>query len=202
MLRSRVSPWFALVVLTLAVRPAGAQELPPLVVEMRGGAALPVSSFRTGPDQGGAIERAPSFGLHFVYRSSGGWGPYVGFSQHRFDCGADGCPGAEYVATLWDVGAQRTLGDYAWLRAGMLFGRMERDFVAGVPDEAGGAARRRRTSALGLGAEAGAGLRIPLRGRMAFTPGVRYGWLNTRFRDAGLMEMRWVSADLGLAIAF
>jgi hypothetical protein len=37
---------------------------------------------------------------------------------------------------------------------------------------------------------------------MAFTPGVRYGWLNTRCRDAGLMEMRWVSADLGLAIAF
>jgi hypothetical protein len=169
---------------------------------MRGGAVLPVSSFRTGLDQGGEIERAPSFGLHFVYRSSAGWGPYIGFSQHRFDCDADGCPGAEYVATLWDFGAQRTLGRNAWLRAGMSFGRLERDFVVGVPDQAGAGVRRSRTSSLGLGAEGGAGLRIPLRGRMALTPGVRFGWLNTRFRDGPLMEMRWVAADLGLAIAF
>jgi hypothetical protein len=200
--RSRLSLPAVLAALTLAVGSAGAQEIPALVVEMRGGAALPVSSFRTGADQSGEIARAPSFGLHFVYRSSAGWGPYVGFSQHRFDCGADGCPGAEYVATMWDLGAQRVLGDYAWLRAGLLFGRMERDFLVGVPDEAGATARRRRTSSLGLGLEGGAGLRVPIGGRMALTPGVRYGWLNTRFKDAALMEMRWVSADLGLAIVF
>jgi hypothetical protein len=179
----------------LAAAPGRAQDIPPLVIEPRGGAALPVASFRTGPDQGGEIARAPSFGLHFVYRSPAGWGPYGGFSQHRFDCGGDGCPGGEYVATTWDFGAQRTLGALGWLRAGMLFARLERDF-------AGGTSPAHATSSLSLGAEAGAGLRIPLRGRMSLTPGIRYGWLNTRFRDDGLVEMRWLAADVGLAIGF
>ena len=91
--RSRFFLPAALVALTFAVPPAGAQQDDrPLAVEMRGGVSLPVSSFRTGSDQRGEIERAPSFGLHFVYRSSGGWGPYIGFSQHRFECAPDGCP--------------------------------------------------------------------------------------------------------------
>ena len=199
---SRLPRLLQLVVLAALARgdAAHAQELPPLVIEMRGGAALPVSSFRTGPDQGGEIVRAPTFGLHFVYRSSAGWGPYAGFSQHRFDCADDGCPGAEYVATTWDFGAQRTLGLHGWIRAGVLFGRLEREFAgAGAPPGEGGVAG---VSSLSLGAEGGAGVRVPLRGRLALTPGLRYGWLNTRFRDDGLMRMRWVAADLGLAIAF
>src|SRR5687768_14055983 len=147
----------ALAGLALAV-PARAQETP-LVIEIRAGAALPVGSFRTGPDRGGAIATAPSFGLHFLYRGPSGWGPYVGFSQHRFDCAADGCPGAQYVATTWDIGAQRTLGGWGWLRAGVLFGRLEQELA---------------TSSLSMGAEAGAGLRFPLRGLMALTPGVRF----------------------------
>jgi hypothetical protein len=102
---------------------------------------------------------------------------------------------------MWDFGAQRTLENYVWLRAALLFGRTERDFLVGPADGAR-AGPRRGASSLGLGGEAGAGLRIPLRGRMALTPGARYGWLNTRFPDGGLMEMRWVAADLGLAIAF
>src|SRR5262245_63878422 len=100
----------ALLLLALAARPLAGQDYPPLVVEGRVGAALPVRSFRTGPDVGGDIEPAPTFGLHFVYRAPSGWGPYIGFSQHRFDCGADDCPGAEYVATMWDTGMQRTVG--------------------------------------------------------------------------------------------
>jgi hypothetical protein len=192
-------------VVLAALTPAGAaraQDLPALVIEMRGGAALPVSSFRTGPDQGGEIVRAPTFGLHFVYRSSAGWGPYAGFSQHRFDCADDGCPGAEYVATTWDLGVQRTLGAYGWIRVGVVFGRLEREFaVAGVP-AADAEVGVPGVSSLSLGAEGGAGARVPLRGRLALTPGVRYGWLNTRFRDDGLVRMRWVAADLGLAIAF
>jgi hypothetical protein len=193
-----------LVVLAALARPdaARAQDLPPLAIEMRGGAALPVSSFRTGPDQGGEIVRAPTFGLHFVYRSSAGWGPYAGFSQHRFDCADDGCPGAEYVVTTWDFGAQRTLGGYGWIRAGVLFGRLEREFApAGAPTANEGEGIP-GVSSLSLGAEGGAGVRVPLRGRLALTPGVRYGWLNTRFREDGLVQMRWVAADLGLAIAF
>jgi hypothetical protein len=33
-------------------------------------------------------------------------------------------------------------------------------------------------------------------------PGVRYGWLNTRFRDDGLLRLRWLAADVGLTLGF
>ena len=189
----------ASLLLGLAAAPsaARAQDYPPLVVEARAGAAVPIQSFRTGPDAGGAIERAPTFGLHFVYRGPSGWGPYIGFSQHRFDCAADGCPGAEYVATMWDTGMQRTLGfrGPVWIRLGVLFARVERDFA-----RPSGAVRA--TSRLGLGLEAGAGARVPIRGRLSITPGVRYDWLNSKFRDGPTLRMRWVTADLGVALGF
>jgi len=185
-----------LLALACAASPGGAQQLPPLVVEPRVGVALPVASFRTGPDEGGEIGAAPTFGLHFVYRSSAGWGPYVGFSQHRFDCGGDGCPGDEYVATSWDFGAQRTFGRFGWVRASILFARLEREFaVGGAPPVEG-------VSSLSAGIEGGAGFRIPLPMRLSLVPGARYGWLNTRFRDDGLVRMRWLAADVGLAFPF
>lgn len=173
----------------------------PLAVEGRGGVTLPIASFRTGPDQGGEIGRASTFGVHFVYRGPSGWGPYAGFSQHRFDCAADGCPAhgrtraRQYVDTNWDIGLQRTLGNFGWVRAGFVFGRLERDFTEfeGVLP---------RTSSLGVGVEGGVGLRIPIKGRVWLTPGIRYGWLNTRFRDAGLVRLRWLAADVGLGLGF
>ena len=171
----------------------------PLSVEGRGGMALPVASFASGPDQGGEIGRAPTFGLHFVYRGQSGWGPYVGFSQHRFDCAADGCPAGagtsarEYVATSWDIGTQRTVGRWGWVRAGFLFGRLERDF-------AGPEGPLHRTSSLSLGVEGGLGLNVPIKGRVRLTPGIRYSWLNTRFRDDGFVRMRWFSADVGMVL--
>lgn len=181
-------------------RPLAGQDVP-LVVEARGGLAIPVASFRTGPERGGTIDRGPSFGVHFVYRGPSGWGPYVGFDQQRFDCADDGCPaheaeGArEYVATSWDLGMQRTLARFGWLRAGLLFGRLERDVPSGPGVE-------RRVSSLGLGVEGGGGVRVPVRGRVTLTPGLRFGWLNTRFRDGPLLRMRWVTADVGVGFGF
>ena len=189
----------ALAVMTVVSPSSLAAQEFPLVVEGRGGMALPVSSFSSGPDRGGEIGHAPTFGLHFVYRGPSGWGPYVGFSQHRFDCAADGCPvGAstsnrEYVATDWDIGMQRTIGSFGWVRAGVLFGRLERDF-AGVDGSL------HRTSSLSVGAEGGLGFDLPVKGRVRLTPGIRYGWLNTRFRDDGLVRLRWLAADVGLVL--
>jgi hypothetical protein len=60
----------------------------------------------------------------------------------------------------------------------------------------------RAASLLSLGAEIGAGVRVPVRGRLALTPGVRWGWLNTQFRDGPLARLRWVTADLGVALGF
>ena len=171
----------------------------PLVVEGRGGIALPVASFSNGPDRGGEIGRAPTFGLHFVYRGPSGWGPYIGFSQHRFDCAADGCPAGtgtsaqEYVATNWDIGSQRTIGNFGWVRAGFLFGRLERDFASAE-------GLLHRTSSLSVGVEGGLGLNVPIKGRVRLTPGIRYSWLNTRFRDDGLVRLRWLAADVGLVL--
>ena len=186
--------------LAAARPPALAAQISPLSAEGRGGASLPIGDFRTGPDQGGTLRGAPTFGVHFVYRGPSGWGPYVGFSQHRFGCRRDGCPAGadgarEYVDTNWDLGMQRTLGKYLWLRAGFLFGRLERDFdVAGRP--------ARRVSSLSAGAEGGAGFHFPIQSRIWIGPGVRWGWLNTRFPDHGLVRMRWLAADVGMALGF
>lgn len=184
-----------------AAQPLGAQAPPPdyprLVIEGRVGATFPVGPFRTGGNRGGAVEPAPTFGLHFVYRGLNGWGSQLGFSQHRFDCSADGCPRPD-VLTTWDLGAQRTLGasGRVWLRVAGVFGRLERDFAPGSP------LAGHRVSRLSVGGEARAGVRIPIRGRLVLTPGGGYGWFNTRFPHGPLVRIRWALADLGVAIGF
>ena len=184
--------WAALVLSTLPAAGLAAQD-PALRLEARSGVAEPVAALRTGPDRGGAIERAPTFGVHLVYRGPSGWGPVVGFSQHRFDCAKDGCPADEYVATTWDLAVQRTLGGHGWARLGAVFGRLERYFP-------GSSGPLHRTSSLSLGAEAGLGLLVTTRGGVGLSPAVRYGWLNTRFREGGLHRLRWVAADVGLTL--
>lgn len=178
-------------------RALAAQDYPRLVVEGRGGLALPLPSFRasTGDLR---VDRAPSFGLHFVYRGLNGWGADVGFSQHRFDCSPGGCPGDEYVLTTWDLGWQRTLGSSGaiWLRGNFLFGRVERGFQCCEEVD------RAQVSRLSAGAEAAAGVRIPIRGRLALTPGGRLGWLNAQFPKGPLLRLRWAVADLGVALGF
>ena len=77
----------------------------------------------TGVEQ--SSKRRPSVST-LVYRGPSGWGPVVGFSQHRFDCAKDGCPADEYVATTWDLAVQRMLGGHGWARLGAVFGRLER----------------------------------------------------------------------------
>ena len=183
-------------------QPLRAQDYPRLVIEGRGGASLPLGAFRSGPDTGGKMAGAAEFGLHFVYRGLNGWGAKLGFSQDRFDCTADGCPSGEYVLTSWDIGAQRTFGQNGpvWLRAGLLFGRMERDVF--VPTFAPPTMTSAIVSELSVGAEGGAGFRIPVRGRLALTPGARYGWLNTKFANRPVVQLRWLAADLGVALGF
>jgi hypothetical protein len=184
--------------------PLRAQDYPRLVVEGRGGLAFPLGDFRSGSDASLPMERAPALALHFVYRGLTGWGAQLGFSQLRFDCSASGCPDGKDVMTAWDIGAQRTFGAQGpvWLRTGLLFGRLERELAlpgasAGQPSQL-----TREVSLLSLGAEAGGGVRIPIRGRLSLTPGARYGWLNTKFANHPVVRMRWLAADLGIALGF
>lgn len=174
-------------------------QLAPLAFEARGGVALPVAGFRDGSAVVGEVEGAPTFGFGLVTRSRPGWGVAVGFAQNRFTCVEGGCPGAgELVATDLEVGAVRTFGQgrvVPWLRAGFTAGRTEVEAGAVGSDEP-------RLSDLALGATAGAGLAVRIGGRWGLSPGLRYGWTNTRVPREGLLRMRYLMADVGVLLLF
>ena len=183
-------------VLALALTAGALSAQGPLSLEVRAGGAAPVGSFhsRTGAAAGA------SFGAHFTYVRSARRAFYVGFSQHRFGC-REGClPGGDLVSTGWGLGTRLTLSPLSavapWLRAGMVFDRVESRPRA---DTEGGA---RTVSDLSLGGEVGGGATVRLGPRLSATPGVRYTLLNTRFREEGLVRMRYLVADLGLVIGF
>lgn len=178
-----------------ATAPLNAQA--PLVIEGRAGVITPVGGFRTGPEQGGELAGGASFGVGFALERSGGLHLTLGFSQHRFDCEADGCAGdGLYVATAWDLGARWDFGSGAvvpWVRAGATVPRVERDRPE--PDEAD-------VTELGIGAEAGAGARIAVAGRFHLSPGVRFGAADTGLRSGGTLRMRYLVFDVGLVVGF
>ena len=190
-----LAPW-------AARAPALEAQSSPLALELSGGAAYPLGPFRTGSQGGARLERAPTFGLHIVRRGEGGWGQYLGFSQHRFDCAAELCPLEGDVLTAWDAGIVRTLGRHAWLRAGFTTGRAERCRAAGEPQGEEGEASACALSSLGVGAEAGVGLAIGLGGTLGLGPAVRYGWLDTRYPEGGRVRMRWLVVELALSLGF
>ena len=190
-----LAPW--------AVRaPALAGQSSPLALELNAGAAYPLGSFRSGPQGGAQLERAPTFGLHIVRWGEGGWGQYLGFSQHRFNCATEPCPLKGHVLTVWDAGVAWTLGRHAWLRAGLTTGRAERCRAAGEPQGEEGEAGACALSSLGVGAEAGAGLALGLGGTIGLGPAVRYGWLDARYPEGERVRMRWVAVELALSLGF
>lgn len=178
-----------------------------ITVGVRGGASIPVGSFEEGGGGDGArsaLEAGPSFGVDLQYHPQRGSGFFVGFSQHRFGCEAESCPGSgEYVSTGWNLGLRHTLpvgGLRPYLQAGAVLSRTEDGGIrSGGP--AGVAGAGQEVSDLALGGEAGAGLDISLGRRFRAQPGVRYGITNTRFSD-GLLRMRYLVADLGLRVTF
>ncbi len=190
-----LAPW-------VARAPALAAQSSPLALELSAGAAYPLGSFRSGAQGGAQLERAPTFGLRIVRWGGGGWGQYLGFSQHRFDCAAELCPLTGHVLTAWDAGVAWTLGRHAWLRAGLTTGRAERCRAAGELQGEEGEAGACALSSLGVGAEAGAGLVLGLGGTIALGPAVRYGWLDTRYPEGGRVRARWLAVELGLSLGF
>lgn len=175
--------------------PARAQA--PLTVEARGGAILPVSGFRTGPEAGGDLAPGASLGVHFALERSGSLHLLFGFSQHRLDCSDDGCAGdGEYVATAWDLGARLDFGSgraVPWVRVGVTVPRVERDRPEPLDHE---------VSDLGIGAEGGVGLRVGVAGRFHLSPGVRFGAADMGLPSGGTLRMRYVVADIGLVVGF
>lgn len=186
-----------LVASLLIPSPTGAQ-ISPLRLEVRGGAWIPNADLVGAQGFEGAASADASFGVHFVLRS-GRISYVVGFSEHRFGCTQTGCGEAvAFVSTAWDLGLRlnlRTAGIVPWVSLGTSAAL----FDARV-DPGGGV--QREASDRGWGYEAGAGFLIPIGGRFALNPGVRYGRNDVDFVSRGTLETRYVIADVGLVLAF
>ncbi len=179
--------------------PAALQgQASPLVLELHGGAAVPVSSFANGALVGEGVAAAASMGVDLAFSGSGWRTFYVGFSQHRFGCEAAGCgAGLDYIATGFDVGFRfslRSTGSVVpWIRLGAVTTHVEVPGFAGVQEG---------VSALGIGGEVGIGLYIGVSSPVALVPGIRATAVNTQLPGGSRLHMRYVVADLALALAF
>ncbi len=169
----------------------------PLTVEARLGAAVPVSSFADGDGAGEGATAGAGFGVEVTLGS--GWRTwYAGFSQLRFGCRDAGCPpGEPYVATGVNAGARLALAPASrvipWVAVGVLTTRVESPGAGSSP--AG-------ISTLGWGGEVGAGLWVQATRYLAVTPGVRLARVGTELPGGARLSLRYLVADLGLALTF
>jgi len=169
-----------------------------LVVEARGGLAVPVGSFATGSRPGEGTEPAASFGVDFALPGGGRLTPYVGFAQNRFGCADAGCASdGRYVATGFHGGFRiapfPTGALIPWIRIGGVTTHVETDALGG--------ANAGRTK-LGVGGEVGAGIHIQGTSQIALNPAVRLAAVNAKLPGGSLLRMRYLVADLGLVLTF
>lgn len=176
--------------------PALAAQQAGLVLEVGGGAVVPLGEFADGAGEG--TDAGPSLSIAFARPGTGRRTLYLGFSQHRFGCEEAGCaPGGRYVATGFDLGLRFALvtgrAAIPWIRVGAITTRVETEDLAG-PDAG--------VSDLGFGGEFGAGVYIGRGRAVALNPGVRFAAVNTVLPGGGTLAMRYLVAQLALAIAF
>lgn len=170
----------------------------PLAVEARGGVAVPVGAFAAGDGVGEGAQPGAGFGFEVTLGSAGRRTLYAGFAQLRFGCDEAGCArGERYVATGVNAGLRFALAaDHAvipWLGLGVLTTRVESPGVTGSP--AG-------VSELGFGAEASAGIFVRAGPSLAFTPAVRVSRADSDLPGGVRLGLRYLVADLGLALTF
>ncbi len=137
-------------------------------------------------------------GIDFAFSGQGRRAFYVGFSQHRFGCRDAGCPSdAKYVATGFNAGFRfdlLTRGEVIpWIRVGAVTTRLETDPFPGYD---GG------VSDLGIGGEVGLGLFVGMWNPVALNPGIRLSAVNTELPGGSLLRMRYLVADLSIALSF
>lgn len=188
----------ALATAVLAVPTTARGQGAPLAVEARGGVAVPVGAFSDGDGVGEGTGWGPVFGFEVTLGSAGRRSLYAGFAQIRFGCDGAGCPqGDRYVATGVNAGLRFALAtDHAvipWLGLGVLTTRVESPGVTGSP--AG-------VSELGFGAEASAGVFVRAGPSLAFTPAVRISRADSDLPGGVRLGLRYLVADLGLALTF
>jgi hypothetical protein len=169
-----------------------------LVLEVHGGAAVPLSGFADGTGVGEGTTSGPSLSIAFMRPSQGRRAIYFGFSQHRFGCEDAGCVvDGRYVATGFDVGVRLALlrsgPVMPWIRLGGITTRVETDDLGGA---------NVGVSKLGFGGEVGAGVYIGRSSSLAVNPGVRYALVDTDLPGGDTLSMRYLVAQLAIALAF
>lgn len=187
----------ALLLTAVVAGPAAAQESR-LVLEVHGGAAVPIGALKdgTGPGEGTAADASVS--VTFVLPGTGRRGLYGGFSQHRFGCEDAGCAsGGRYVATGFNIGFRIALlqgySTVPWVRVGAITSKVETGDLAG-PDAG--------VSDLAFGGEVGLGAYIGSRSPVAVVPAVLFSIANTKLPSGSTLSLRYVTAQLGIAFAF
>jgi hypothetical protein len=187
----------ALAALALSPGRAAAQSSP-VVVEARGGAAVPLGSFADGAAPGEGTSAGVSFGVDIAVAGGGRWTPYVGFSQHRFGCDAAGCAsGGEYVATGFHSGLRLIpvpdWGILPWLGAGVVTTHVEAGDLG---------AANAGLSDLGVGGEVAVGVHIGSASRIALNPSLRFVAVSVQLPSGVDLGMRHLVADVGVVLSF
>jgi len=181
-------------------RPAFSQERA-FAFEIRGGGALPLSSFRSGEDRwAGEAGASTAFGMGFTLPGPGPFGAFLGFGQRRFECMEPVCPrGSEWVSTGFDVALRLVLGHARvrpWLRGGLHNHRFEGRIWEGegeaveIHSDGGG------------GFEVGGGVLIAIGPRTSLSPGLHYGWGEVPFPQRRAMRLRYLVMDMGVVFGF
>jgi len=183
---------------TLLIPTRGEAQIPPLLLEVRGGAWIPTADLVGAQGFEGEASADVSFGVHFMLRS--GVVSYVaGFSEHRFGCTQVQCgEPVDFVSTAWDLGVRvnlRRTGIVPWVSLGATAAVFDARVDTGDVVVSEG-------SDLGWGYEVGAGVLVPLGGPFLVNPGVRYGRSDADFVGPGTLETRYIIADVGLVLAF
>ena len=179
-----------------------AQESP-LVLEVQGGAAVPLGDFADGTDPGYGTTSGPTLAFTFVLPGDGWRALYAGFAQHRFGCQAAGCDAeGRYVATGFNVGVRIVPVNHGpvipWVRLGAVTTRVETDDLAASPSSSAYAG----VSDLGFGGEAGVGVLVRLGRSIGWSATGLYTLVNTDLPGGSTLSMRYVAAQTGFSLLF
>jgi len=191
----------ALLLASVAVDTAQAQELLPLSFEIRGGGTVPVADFADRWEQ---AQSGFAFGASAAVRVIPMVAVYAGYSEHGFDC--QRCrEGGRMMSSGIDAGIRVDVPGIGyfdpWLRGGATFHtlRIERSGILLDLEPGAGTA----TSDRGTGLELGGGLNISLVPGLTATPGVRWNTYPAEFTGtlSTRRDVSYVLFDVGLRLA-
>ena len=167
-----------------ATTPAVAQtpDPPSLEVELRGGgSAGKLSSTASGMEFDPGLALAGAVMVPVTEFLAG----YIGYSRVSFGCSEGFCSGAdvELGSHGASAGVEARWRSLRVFGGGLLHeGRSTWRWYTGTPDD--GPARGSSRSGWGLGLEAGAGIRVPVRDGFSVAPGFRYSRFRASFPDS------------------